>query len=176
VNGGQSHLVSLAGLGLLAGLVQVAAGVTMYLAGVYFASWSMLVSLAVLLGCIVLGMRWYVRGRGEGVSYRLAVGAGAVISIGTGLVYGIYNVVSISFFYPHFLDDLVQSTIAGLAAHHRPHESFAEMRAQVSIMGIAVPNAVRLSVLGTVLSLASAWFLRRGGQVTGITQSQGRST
>ena len=46
-------------IGFLAGLIQVATGVAMYLAGVYFTSWSMFPSLLVLLLCIVFGTRWY---------------------------------------------------------------------------------------------------------------------
>ncbi len=48
-------------LGLVSGLAQVAAGVTTYLAGVYFAPWSMWVSIVVLAACIALGNAWYAR-------------------------------------------------------------------------------------------------------------------
>ena len=45
----------LVGVGLVAGAVQAAAGIAMYLAGVYFAPWSMGVSVGVLLVCLVVG-------------------------------------------------------------------------------------------------------------------------
>ncbi|HVI72187.1 MAG TPA: hypothetical protein VM656_11965, partial [Pyrinomonadaceae bacterium] len=46
-------------IGLVAGLIQVAVGVAMYMAGVYFVSWSIVASLLVLLLCVVFGTRWY---------------------------------------------------------------------------------------------------------------------
>ena len=49
----------LVGVGLVAGAVQAAAGLAMYLAGVYFAPWSMGVSVGVFLVCLVVGTRWY---------------------------------------------------------------------------------------------------------------------
>jgi hypothetical protein len=143
-------------LGVLAGLAQVSAGVAMYVAGVYFAPWSMLVSLVVLQICIVVGTRWYARHfLPEGISYKEVVIVGVVISVSTGLVYAIYNLVSIAFIYPHFLDDMVRATVA-----QRSGESFEALRAQVSAPGIAIPNLIRLSVFGTVLSLVSASRLR----------------
>lgn len=148
--------------GLTAGAIQVAAGVTMYLAGVYFAPWSMLVSLGVLLACIVAGTRWYATlGPNGGISYAQALRVGVVISVSTGLVYAVYNIVSITFFYPHFLDDMVRARMALLAPDQQGAAAFAAMRAEVTIAGIAVPNLIRLSVLGSVLSLVSAVFLKR---------------
>jgi len=42
--------------GLTAGVVQTVAGITMYMAGVYFAATVTLISVTVLLLCIVVGM------------------------------------------------------------------------------------------------------------------------
>jgi hypothetical protein len=76
----------LTAIGLLAGLIQVAAGVAMYLAGVYFASWSMFPSLLVLLLCIVFGTRWYRDAVLKGhITYGQALIVGIVISVSTGL-------------------------------------------------------------------------------------------
>jgi hypothetical protein len=69
-------------------------------------------------------------------------------------------VVSISYLYPHFLDDMVRARIAQEVAHNRIPESFASLRAQVFVSGIAIPNLIRLSVIGSILSLVSSWFLR----------------
>ena len=152
----------LIGLGLTAGAVQVIAGVVMYLAGVYFAPSSMLVSLFVLLVCIVLGTRWY-RDRflnGE-ISYWQAVGVGIAISVCTCLVYAVYNMVSISWLYPNFLDEVVRARLAQMAAQGKGTESFAAMRAEVSAAGIAIPNLIRLALAGTFLSLISSLFLKR---------------
>ena len=155
----------LIGLGVTAGAVQVVAGVAMYLAGVYFAPWSMLVSLFVLLVCIVLGTRWY-RDRylkGE-ISYWQAVGVGIAISVCTGLVYAVYNMVSISWLYPNFLDEVVRARLAQTGGQQQSTDSFAAMRAEVSAAGIAIPNLIRLAVAGSLFSLISSLFLKRRTQ------------
>jgi len=151
----------LLGLGVAAGAVQVVAGVAMYLAGVYFASWSMLLSLFVLLVCIVVGTRWY-RDRylsGE-ITYSQALIVGIVISVCTGLVYAVYNMISIAWFYPHFLDEVARARLAHTSGQNA--ESFAAIRAEVSAAGIAIPNFIRLSIAGSLLSLLSSLFLKRG--------------
>lgn len=151
---------ALIGVGVLAALAQVAAGVAMYLAGVYFAPWSTFVSAFLLLVCIVVGTRWYAARYLNGkITYLQALSVGVVISISTGLIYALYNLITISWLYPNFLDDMVrarmdQSRIAGTL-------SFAEMRAEVSALGIAVPNLIRLSVFGSILSLLTSLFLKR---------------
>jgi hypothetical protein len=150
----------LVGIGVLAGVVQVIAGVVMYLAGYYFAPWSMGVSLLVLLACIVVGTRWYTVHSLDGkITYLQAVGVGVVISVATGVVYAIYNLISISWFYPNFLDDVVRARMA-----HQPGTgSFAAMRAEISAAAIAIPNLIRLSVAGSILSLLTSLFLKRRG-------------
>jgi hypothetical protein len=143
----------LIGLGVTAGVVQAAAGVAMYLAGVYFAPWSMLVSLFVLLVCIVVGTRWYRDHYLNGeITYLQALSVGIAISVSTGLVYAVYNMVSISWFYPNFLDEVVRSRMAQTG-----------VRAEVSAAGIAIPNLIRLSVAGSLMSLVSSLFLKRRG-------------
>ena len=152
-------------LGLTAGVVQTVAGISMYMAGVYFAPWSMLVSVMVLLLCIVVGTRFYTTRYLNGeIDYRQAVTVGVVISVATGLVYAAYNILSISFFYPQFLDEMVRVRIAQAAAHQQSHESFEVMRAGISAAGIAISNFIRLSVIGSIVSAVSALFLktRRG--------------
>ena len=151
---------ALIGVGVWAGLAQVVAGVAMYLAGVYFAPWSMFVNLFLLLLCIVVGTKWYAARYLKGkITYRQALFVGVVISISTGLIYALYNLISISWFYPNFLDELVrarlaQPSIAGTS-------SFAAMRAEVSALGIAVPNLIRLSIFGSILSLLTSLFLKK---------------
>ena len=153
---------TLLGVGLMAGVAQVCAGVAMYLAGVYFAPWSMGVSLLVLLLCIVVGTRWY-RARclnGE-ITYVQAFGVGVAISVSTGLVYAIYNLISISWFYPNFLDGMVRAQMTRAAAHQQSAESFAALRSQVTAPKIAIANFIRLSIMGSILSLVTALFLKR---------------
>jgi hypothetical protein len=152
----------LIGLGVTAGAAQVVAGVVMYLAGVYFAPWSMGVSLLLLLVCIVVGTRWYRDHYLNGeMTYLQALSVGIVISVCTGVVYAIYNMVSIAWLYPNFLDEVVRARMAQMAAQGQSTDSFATMRAEVSAPGIAIPNLIRLSIAGSLLSLLSSLFLKR---------------
>lgn len=142
-----SPLRSLLMIAVVSGLVQVAAGVTMYLAGVYFAPWSMGVSIGVLLLCIVMGVARHRSGAlGGTMRFGQAVGAGAVIAFGTGLLYAIYNVISIRFVYAGFLDQVAAVT-------GRP----------ASLPAIAIGNLIRLTIGGTALALVTAAFQRRTG-------------
>jgi hypothetical protein len=150
---------ALVGIGVSAGLAQVVAGVVMYLAGVYFAPWSIFVSLFLLLACIVVGTRWYRdHYRNGAITYWEAVGVGVAISVCADVVYAVYNMVSISWFYPNFLDEVVR---ARMAVQDQGPDSFAAMRAEVSAAGIAIPNFIRISVVGSILSLISSLMLKR---------------
>ena len=143
-------MITLAYLALVAGILQVLAGIAMYLAGVYFAPWSMAVSLGVLLVCIAGATRWRAPS-----TYGQAVMVGVVISAGTGLVYALYNVISISFFYPDFLNQMARET-----------------GTRVSILGVAIPNLIRLTVLGAVLSLVTGFFLKGPASSVGVSSAQ----
>jgi hypothetical protein len=152
----------LIGIGVAAGIAQVVGGVVMYLAGVYFAPWSMFVSVFLLLLCIVVGTRWYRDHYLNGeITYWQAVIVGIVISVCTGLVYAVYNVVSIAWLYPNFLDEVVRARMAQTGGQQQSTESFATLRAELSAAGIAIPNLIRLSVVGSVISLVSSLLLRR---------------
>lgn len=152
----------LIGVGVMAGVAQAVAGAAMYLAGVYFAPWSMVVTLVLLLVCIVVGTRWYTAHYLNGeITYWHAVIVGIAISVCTGLVYAVYNMVSISWFYPDFLDELVRARMADAVVNQQNTDSFASMRAGVTAPGIAISNLIRLSVFGSVLSLLSSLFLKR---------------
>ena len=131
-------------IGLIAGIVQALAGVVMYVAGVYFAAWSMLVSGGILVLCIVLGTRWYRDNvLGGTMTYSQALIIGIVISISTGIIYALYNVISISFLYPNFLDDTIR---AGAR--------------DATLPKIAVGNLIRLSIGGAILSIITSIILR----------------
>ena len=154
----KANQIALIGLGLIAGVIQVMVGAAMYVAGVYFKPWSMLVSVLVLLLCIVVGTRWYsVKFLHNEITYKQAVIVGGVIAISTGIIYAVYNLVSIGFFYPNFLDELVRDRIA----QRQAPASFDSLRAAVSAPGIAIANLIRLSVIGSLLSVLCALFLRR---------------
>ena len=151
---------ALIGVGLVAGVVQALAGVAMYLAGVYFAPWSMFVTLVVLILCIVVGTRWYTANYlNNEITYAQALIVGIVISVATGVVYAVYNLISISFFYPHFLDELVRVRMAQTMFPQSP-DSFASLREGVSASELAISNLIRLSILGSVLSLIISLFVK----------------
>jgi hypothetical protein len=139
---------TLIAMGLVAGLIQVATGVAMYVAGVYFAPWSMFVSGFVLILCIVFGIRWYrdsvLRGR---ITYGQALMVGIVISVSTGILYAVYNIISISFVYPRFLEQMSSLNPA--------------MRDSLTANTIALSNMIRLSVGGTVVSALVSLILKR---------------
>ena len=152
----------LIGIGVVCGLAQVVAGVAMYLAGVYFAPWSMFVNVFLLLVCIVVGTRWYAAHCLNGkITYSQALSVGIVVSISTGLIYALYNLISISWFYPNFLDEVVRARMAHQGVEQQSTASFAAMRAEVSALGIAIPNLIRLSLISSILSLLTSLFLKR---------------
>ena len=158
------NLTTVIGVGLVAGLIQAVAGILMYVAGVYFTPWSMLVTMLVWLVCVVVGTLWYrAKYLHNQLTYVQALIIGIVISVCTGLVYALYNIVSISFFYPNFLDDFVRARMEQTTSSQNP-ESFASLRAQVSTAAIATSNLIRLAIFGSVLSLLTSLFLKRQGE------------
>lgn len=161
MSSGKWNLGALVIVGLAAGVVQSTAGVLMYVGGVYFSPWSMLVTVLVLLGCIVAGVSWYrARYARGGFGYADALLVGAAISLGTGVVYAIYNLITINFVYPNFLDEMVRARLAMQAAVGAPSGSFESLRAGASALPIAVGNLVRLTILGVVISAIVALFMR----------------
>ena len=152
-------------VGLIAGIVQALAGVVMYVAGVYFAAWSMFVSGAVLVLCIVVGTRWYRdHVLGGTMNFSQALIIGIVISVSTGLIYAVYNVISIKFVYPHFLDDMIRDGVARIQASglssQQTAELVASLKSNATLPKIALGNLIRLSIVGTALSAITAIFLR----------------
>lgn len=153
-------------IGLTAGIIQALTGIVMYLAGVYFAVWSMLISGLVLVLCIILGTRWYRNNTlGGTITYSQALMVGIVISVSTGLIYALYTVISVSFFYPNFLDDLIRAQIAvmqnrGLGAE-QTEELVASMKRNTSLPAMAIGNLLRLAISGTIFSSITSIILRR---------------
>ena len=141
--------------GLCSGLLQVAAGVAMYVAGVYFAPWSALVSLGLLATALVVGLRWYVTHVLERTTYAGALFAGVTIAVVTGLVYVVYNFISVSFLYPHFLDDMARARFAVQANGLDPAraaELLASVRASTTLSGVMAANLLGFCVFGTAIS------------------------
>lgn len=158
-------------VGSVAGAVQVAAGVLMYLTGVYFAPWSILVSLFVLLSSVTWACRRSAaRLRADGIRPRWLdmVKAGIAASVGTAVIYATYNVVSITYVYPHFLDDMARASVEMEAARRLPVQSFDAVRGDLSASRIALGNLLRLSVFGSILSAVVALLMQaRQGSRTG---------
>lgn len=153
-------------IGLVAGILQVLAGVVMYVGGVYFAAWSMLVSWIVLLLCIIMGTRWYRNNMlGGTMTFGQALVSGIVISVSTGLIYALYNVISISFFYSHFLDDMVREGVVRIQASglssEQTSELVASLKRNATVPKIALGNLIRLSIIGGVFSMITSIILRR---------------
>lgn len=158
----------LLGIGLTAGILQALAGVVMYVAGVYFAAWSMLVNCVVLVLCIVLGTRWYRDNvLGGTMTYSQALIVGIVISVSTGIIYALYNVISISFIYPDFLDEMIRDGVARIRASglssQLTTELVASMKRDATLPKIALGNLMRLSIIGSLLSIVTSIFLRGKG-------------
>jgi hypothetical protein len=153
-------------IGLAAGILQALAGVVMYVAGVYFAAWSMLVSCLVLLLCIIVGTRWYRNNMSGGtMTYSQALIIGIVISVSTGIIYALYNVISISFLYPHFLDEMIRDGVARIQASglgsEQTSELMASMKRDATLPKIALGNLIRLSIIGAVFATITSIILRR---------------
>ncbi len=163
----QRERVTLLALALVAGLAQAATGIVLYVTGNYFAAWSGMVSTAVLFLCIVIGLRWYRDNRRDGyIDFPKALALGAVIALGTGAVYAIYNIITIDVVYPHFLDDMARARVAAEAARGQAAVSYEAIRTQLSAPRIAVTNFIFLTSRGIILSVLVALIVRRRSQST----------
>jgi hypothetical protein len=95
----------------------ITVGIVLYLSGVYFQPWALILMTLLLPMYIAAGTWWYgkhvLRGR---TTYPKALLVGVVINVITGLAYITYNVVSITFVYAHFLDNMTQAEFARAAA------------------------------------------------------------
>ncbi len=151
----------LVAIGLISGLIHVTIGVAMYVAGIYFLPGSLLVFNLVLAACIVAGIRWYGRHVLDGrTTYLRALLVGIAIAVCTGLVYVTYNIVSVSFVYPHFLDDMVQAEFARRQAlgmdPSRAAQVLESLRRETTLWMIVTGNLKGLVRIGTLLSALTA--------------------
>jgi hypothetical protein len=153
-------------LGLVCGLMQVAAGVVLYLSGVYFEPWSLRLMVVLLAVCISAGNWWYGKHvLGGHTTYWKALVVGIVISVSMALVYITYNAISISFVYSHFLEDMVQAEFARASSGLGPAQAarlLDSLRSEVTLRNLVVGNFTAASRIGTYLSvLISLAFLQR---------------
>jgi hypothetical protein len=157
-------------VGLVSGLVQVATGVVLYLAGAYFEPWSLRLMVLELAACIAAGTWWYGRHvLGGRTTYWKALLVGIAISVTTGLVYITYNAVSISFVYAHFLEDMIQAEFdrasAGMDAA-RAAQLLDSLRTEITLRNVMIGNLAAVSRLGTIYSiLISLGFLKKWRRV-----------
>jgi hypothetical protein len=167
----------LVAIGLVSGLIQVTAGVTMYLSGVYFAPATLRFSILMLAACIVFGTRWYGRHVLEGrTTYWSALLVGVVIGLCTGLVYVTYNIVSVSFFYPHFLQDMVQAEFArqqalGMDAS-QAEQVLESLRRETTLQMLVVDNLWGFTRFGIFLSALTAIAFRRRKQARTVAHAR----
>jgi hypothetical protein len=173
MNTHELQLRPLIAVGLVSGLVQVAAGVAMYLAGVYFAVWSGPLSLLLLAVCIAGGTWWYVtRVLGGRSTYLTALLVGIGIAVSTAVVYVAYNLVSISLVYPHFLEDMAQARFARRQAlgldPSQAGQVLESVRAQTTLWTVVVGNLTFLCVRGAVVAALAALVFRKGSGGVGV--------
>lgn len=156
--------------GAISGLAEVAAGVIMYLAGVYFAPWSGPVSLLVLVVSIAVAQWWYAaRTAPEPMGYVVALAVGVAVAAMTAIIYVAYNFVSISFVYSHFIDQMVAARFAQLHSasmnQEQANELISRLRRETTLGLIAISNLRFLTVPSTVIAAVLAIFTRRVGSV-----------
>ena len=162
----QLRWVPLVKAGLIAGLANVTVGVVLYLSGVYFQPWALILMTLLLPVYIGAGNWWYgkyvLRGR---TTYPKALLVGIVISVMTGLIYISYNVISIGFVYGHFLEDMIQAEFARASAGMDAREAarlLDTLRAEMTLGSLVVGNLRAVCRLGTAFSvLIALGFLKR---------------
>lgn len=153
-------------IGLVCGFIEVTIGVALYLMGAYFAQGSLLLVLLVLAACIAAGTHWYAKHILDGhTTYWSALLVGGVIGVCTGLVYVTYNIVSISFVYPHFLEDMVQAEFArqqalGMDAAQAV-QALESLRRETTLQKLVTENLRGFVQFGIILSALTSIAFRR---------------
>jgi hypothetical protein len=152
--------VPLVKVGLVAGLVQVAAGVVLYLSGVYFERWSLQLIMLLTVASIAAGNWWYGKHVLEGqTTYWRALLVGVVMSVLMAAVYVTYNLVSVSFIYPHVIEDMVQAEFDRASVGLDPAQAgqlLGSLRSQLTLRDLAIGNFVGASRFGTMVSIVVA--------------------
>lgn len=98
------------------------------------------------------------------MTYSQALIIGIVISVSTGIIYALYNVISISFIYSNFLDEMIRDGVARIQASglssEQTSELVASLKSNATAPKIAIGNLIRLSLIGAVISVVTSIFLR----------------
>ena len=154
------HWASLVRVGLVAGLVQVLAGAAMYLSGVYFEPWSLPLIMILTVVSIATGNWWYGKHVLAGqTTYWSALLVGVGMSVLMAAVYATYNLVSVSFIYPHFMEDMVQAEFDRASVGLDPAQAaqlLGSLRSQLTLPGLALGNFVGGCRFGTMASVLVA--------------------
>lgn len=147
-------------VGLVAGLVQVVAGAAMYLSGVYFEVWSLPLTMVLTVVSIAAGNWWYGRHVLAGqTTYWRALLVGVMMSVIMAAVYAIYNLASVSFIYPHFMEDMVQAEFDRASVGLDPAQAghlLGSLRSQLTLGNLALGNFVGACRFGTMASVLVA--------------------
>jgi hypothetical protein len=153
--------VPLVKVGLVAGLVQVVAGAAMYLSGVYFERWSLQLMMLLTVASIAAGNWWYGKYvLGGQTTYWRALLVGVVMSVLMAAVYVTYNLLSVSFIYPHFIEDMVQAEFDQASVGLDPAQAgqlLRSLRSQLTLRNLAVGNFVGAFRFGTMASVFVAF-------------------
>ena len=143
-------------LGAICGVVNVTVGVVLYVSGVYFQPWALILMTLLLPVYIAVGNWWYRKHvLGGHATYPKALLVGIVISVMTALIYVTYNVVSITFVYDHFLDDMIQAEFARASAGMDASSAgrlLDTLRAEMTLRSLVVGNLLAVSRIGTAWS------------------------
>lgn len=149
--------------GLTAGLIQVLCGIIMYYAGIYFKSWSILISAAVLVVFIYATIKDYSAKSGISAYWKLVI-PGTVVGLLCGVIYSIYNLISIKYFYPEFIDEAISALFLKRSIGLRGDQLEIlnnELHTDLTLGSIAFSNLLLLSLIGLVSSLIISVFIKR---------------
>lgn len=153
-------------VGLVCGLIHVVVGIILYLSGHYFESLSSIASIVTVLLCIIFGIIWYRnKYMKDDASYPRILLVGIIISISIGIIYAIYNVISMNYFYPNFMSDLSNAQAHKLAqrglSQAEIDNTISLAKTRYTVASIAFMNFIFLSIIGTVCSLVVSSFLKK---------------
>lgn len=133
-------------MGIISGMVQILAGIIMYICDIYFERWSLAISLFILGLCILIATIVYLKILPKS-TYRSLLLTGILVGVCTGLLYLVYNIISISFFYPDFIS---QAIAASDPADSGKMESLNQ---NTLVASIALSGFLLLSISGLIISL-----------------------
>jgi len=150
--------------GVYAGLIQVLSGIIMYYSGIYFESWSILISLAVLIVFIYTAINYYSSNSGVSRFWKLVL-PGSIVGFLCGVIYSFYNLISITFIYTDFIEEARTALLLKRSVGLTGAEIEAltnDLQSSLTTGSIAFSNLILLTLIGFASSLLiSIFFTRR---------------